>query len=554
VRLRERLRGLGGFRLWSWLPLVLAAVYAISLLSNLDSLVRALYLTSDQASAPYLGELYRQAPPGAEVVLGRFPWYTTLWFESLTAGLPAHRQLWEVGPWITSLLGVALLAWSTAKAAGRWAAAMVAVLLACASPVLLSLQFYWSGHAWTPVHVCVLGAFLVLLATRRGVLGTHWVAHWLACAGVAAFTAAGLASDPLLGPAGLAPFALAGIAMVWLLGAPTGRRVAISAIVVAAVSAIGAVLIDQAMVAARIGALPGFSIPFSRYDHLAGNVGRLGKDLLLVFNGDFAGAPLTARSVLALACAIVAAAAVVACTRFARAWLGVALRAARATGLRAGAEAAEAAHLAFWVTSAATLSAGLVLTTLVGKHDSSRYMVSVAYAVPAVLAVAAARRQWARGLVAAGACVIVAGSIGGLWRGDIAATAARAYPTGRAAGPLARLARSEHLKYGYARYADAAPLTWLTKAAVQVYPVAPCRHAQALCPWAFHRISSWYSPRPSTRTFVLTDVLPRRAISSLGRPVQVAKVGGLTVYVYAYDVAARLARCDAPNAGTRCPS
>jgi hypothetical protein len=554
VRLRERLGGFGRFDPWSWLPLVLAAVYAVSLLSNFESLVRALYQTSDQASAPYLGELYGQAPQGATVVLGRFPWYTTLWFESLTAGLPAHRQLWEIGPWIASLLGVALLAWSTAKAAGRWAGAMVAVLLACASPVLLSLQFYWSGHAWTPVHVCVLGAFLVLLATRRGALGGHWVAHWLACGSVAAFTAAGLASDPLLGPAGLAPFALAGIAMVWLLGAPTGRRVAVSAIGVAAVSAIGAALIEQAMEAARIGALQGFAIPFSRYDQLAGNVGRLGQNLLLVFNGDFAGAPLTGRSVLALACAIVVVAAVVACTRFARVWLREALRTAGASRIRASAEAAEAAHLAFWVTAATTLSAGLVLTTLVDKHASSRYFVTIAYAVPAVLAVAAARRQWARGLVAAGACVIVAGSIGGLWRGDIAARAASVYPTGAAAGPLLRLARSERLKYGYSRYADAAPLTWLMKAAVQVYPVAPCRHARALCPWGFHRISSWYSPRPSTRTFVLTDVLPRRAISSLGRPAQVAKVGRLTVYVYAYDVAARLAKCDVPNAHTRCPS
>ncbi|MEA2398299.1 MAG: hypothetical protein QOK25_1855 [Thermoleophilaceae bacterium] len=535
--------------LWPWVPLGLAAVYAVSLFSNFHSVVQSIYLHSDEASALSLGQLYADAPHGAQTVLGRFPWYTTLWFESLTRGLPAHRQLWELAPWVVSLLGVGLVAWSTARAAGRWAGAMVAVVLACASPALLQWQFSWSVHAWTPVHVCVLGAFLVRLAARGGMAAGRRSTHWLACGTIAAITAAGLASDSLLGPAGVVPFLVAGVAMVWLLDTPAGQRVAVSATVVAVLSAIGAAIISHAMTAARVVAQPSYKVNFSQYDELAGNVGRLGHALLHLFNGDFVDREITSRSVLALACAVVVGVAVVAGVRVARGWLTGPRYAVGAAPVRT-AHPARAAHLAFWIVSAAVLSTTLVLAALLTNADSSKYTVAVAYAIPAVVVAASAGRRWPQALTVAGVCVVVAGSIAGLWGHDIRATAR--FGLAAASGPLLRTAQAEHLRYGYARYADAAILTWQMKLGAEVYPVQTCRKGRQLCPWPFHRISSWYSPRPRTRTFLVTDVLSRRAISSLGKPAQVFRAARLTVYVYQYDIASRLMRCDLP--GSRlCP-
>jgi hypothetical protein len=58
-----------------------------------------------------------------------------------------------------------------------------------------------------------------------------------------------------------------------------------------------------------------------------------------------------------------------------------------------------------------------------------------------------------------------------------------------------------------------------------------------------HYISSWYTPRSGIRSFLLTD--PALALVSaptpdLGTPSAVYHVGGITMYVYPYDVATKI--------------
>ena len=77
-----------------------------------------------------------------------------------------------------------------------------------------------------------------------------------------------------------------------------------------------------------------------------------------------------------------------------------------------------------------------------------------------------------------------------------------------------------------------------------MYPVSVCDQGAHLCPFDLHVISSWYTPRPSTRSFLLTD--PRLPLvpaptPGLGRPSAVYRVGRLTMYVYPYDIASRFA-------------
>jgi hypothetical protein len=76
--------------------------------------------------------------------------------------------------------------------------------------------------------------------------------HVPACVALAAVTALGVASDRLLLVAGIAPFALAGIALAALLPGPVGRRLAASAVCVAAASVLLAIPIGAAARAAEI--------------------------------------------------------------------------------------------------------------------------------------------------------------------------------------------------------------------------------------------------------------------------------------------------------------
>jgi hypothetical protein len=128
-------------------------------------------------------------------VLGNAPWYTALWFEQLTGGLPAHRTLWELAPWILTLTGIALVAWAAALIAGRWAGAITGLTCGCAGATLLTTQFGWAIHAVAYVHICVLGAFIVPLALRSGRIG-GWPSHVALAALVAVVTGLGRDSLP----------------------------------------------------------------------------------------------------------------------------------------------------------------------------------------------------------------------------------------------------------------------------------------------------------------------------------------------------------------------
>jgi hypothetical protein len=111
------------------------------------------------------------------------------------------------------------------------------------------------------------------------------------------------------------------------------------------------------------------------------------------------------------------------------------------------------------------------------------------------------------------------------------------------ANQIARIAARDRLKFGYAGYWDAAPISWATKFRVQVYPVSVCDQNAHLCRFDLHVISSWYTPRPGVGSFLLTD--PSLANVSaptpdLGPPTAVYHIGRVTMYTYPYDLAAKV--------------
>jgi hypothetical protein len=530
-------------RRWQWLPLVFAAAYVVLLLTSLRSLVQSIYRDADVVSAPYIGELAGQAPHGAQIVLGNSLWFPALWFERLTHALPHHRQIWELAPWLASLAGVALVSWSTAKAAGRWAAAMVALPLACASPFLLSLQFGWSVHALVYVAVAALGAFVVLCVGGAGVIRDPFV-HVGSSLVLAGLTAIVLASDKLLYLLGLAPFVISGVAMLWLVGGTPGIRTAVSVVVVAGLSVLGAVLIgalvaDEHIVGHR------FPVRFTTFDQIAAHVRLLFHSLASLFYGDFGGAAIAFSSVVKLVCAAVVFIGAVAGTRYVWRWSVAAVRGVRERGPKPA--PVRAAHLVFWIAVATLGSLGYVFSNVPVDQTSARYVVPVAYGIAALLAVAAAGASSAapRAALVGGTCVLLFGSSLALANRELQAGAST-WPSPAVSGALADFLRGQGLRYGYGDYWVAAPLTWGSQASIQVYPVLSC--GPTLCPFYLHDISSWYQPRPNTRTFLVADPLQTLYLSTpvpaLGKPDQVAQVDGLTVYVYPYDIAARFRPVD----------
>jgi hypothetical protein len=510
---------------------VLAAVYAGFLLADFTAVVHGIYANADVVSAPVIGELYHEAPAGTTVTLGFLPWYGTLWLELATRHLPLHRDLWEVGPWIASLAGIGLIAWATAKAAGRWSAWFVVFVLVCAGPQILRVQFAFAGlHGQAVFTVCVLDAFLVLLVARRGFVGSR-PTHLFLCALVTVVAAAGLASDNLVYPAGLIPFAVAGLAP-FAARSLAGRQVALTTLAVTVASVIGSRVAVGEMRARHFYAADK-AITFARWDELGTNVRNFTQALAALFNADFAGASIHARSLLAFATACALAAAVVVVVRLGRDQL-------RRVGSGGGAPVSvRDVHVSFWLTAAVLPGAAFVFSNA-AQGGATRYFVSTAYAIVVLVAVAAAKRQWFRNAALVGACLVVVGSIVSLEKREL--VTAGNYPTRSFATFLHTLTDGSGAKVGYASYWVAAPLTWETKTDVRVYPVLPCKAPHGLCTYPLHVIASWYMPRAQTKSFLIVD-------SRYGPPDPGKRLGGYesavtyaqyTVYTYNYDIATNL--------------
>ena len=514
-------------------PAALLLAWLGLLLASFGAIVEVIYANADISSAPVIGELFPKAPSDASTVLGYHPWYTTLWFELATHWVPFHRQLWEVGPWVAAVAGIVLVAWSAAKVAGRWAGWLVAVVLICAGPRLLTIQFGSDLHGATAVNVCILGGFLVLLVRHGGRIGRP-ITHVLLCVLVSAVTAAGLASDALLVPAGLVPFVAAGLTQLRWTPGTTGRRVALVTSLVTAATVAGAEIAIAAM--HRVHVYTGaHTVSFVPWSDLLDNVLDYLQSLTDLFNGDFGGAVVTARSTLALACALLIGAGLVTGVRSGLAQLER-LRSARPVST-----SAREAYVTFWFLALVLPSVAFVLVNL-GQIGLGRYLVSSAYGLVALAAVSLARHGYAGRVAAvAAACVLVTGSLVPLAARDIEANPGH-YPRREVARFLSTFAQGEGLKYGYAAYWVAAPLTWESRLHVEVYPVVPCPTPSGLCSYPWHEISSWYTPRPSTRTFLVTDTRygPSTADFHLADPAEVVSYGEYKVYVYGYDIASKL--------------
>jgi hypothetical protein len=543
---------------WPWAALLFGLVYVVLLAHQLDAVIRSTNLDADAVSGPVIGELFGAAPAHANVVLGEFGWYSTLLFELATKWLPHHRQVWEAAPYAMALAAAALAAWSVWQVAGRWAAALTAVLLICASPATLRLELSMTQHA--PVWFCLalLGAFLVLLERHGERLRAPAVVALVLTVGTIVGVNAG--SDALVSIGALAPFALALI--VTAVRARSRASIRALWIGLATLVAVGAA---WAITRIAVSALSVTPEPGLHPTRIA--LGQAGDDFTLWWksiavlgNGNYFGRPLSFDSVLAGACAAISVAAVASLPWLA--WRGLRAEPRRppsatpppdsatvgpgvsATTAGRGAPATPAFYI-FWCSSAVLLSLAFMVSSAPVDIHADRYLVGLLYAAAAVVPAAAAGHRRVQAAVVAATCVFALGGVVTLAKG--ASRQGSEFHTPVSAGladQIARIAVREHLEVGYAGYWDASPVTWATRLRVLVYPVAVCDQGEHLCRFDLHFISSWYWPRPRTATFLLVDNRSSESVTAptpnLGRPTAVYRIGPMRMYVYRYDLATRI--------------
>ncbi len=553
-----------------WVPVAFGIAYLVAVIAQFTQLVAVTYLNGDAASAPVIGELFGGSPAHREVVLGKLAWFSTLLFELGTRWLPLHRQIWETTPYALALVSAGLLAWGVWQLAGRWAGTITGVIAVCASPATLSWLFSLNDHS--PDWFCnvLLASLLVLIGRSETQLGRRpLIAVALA---VGAIVGVNLASDPLVAIGGVLPFLLAAM-VTWGRRSAQGRaRALLLAGGSLAAMAIVDVLTRLLMQHENVVSSPAQNnTVLTSTEQITTNFRYWWQSIAVLGDGNFFGQASGLTSVLEVACAVLAIGAVVVIApRIA--WHEVSRAFGRGVGGPSpGKDAASHARLssgsispgdtpdtqstgssivddrlvawcAFWGLSLVFLSLAFLVSSVPVEIYDDRYLVGLIYAAAALLPLGATHSAMRQAAVVAGTSVFAFTGIVGLLEGHATENTAH-WPAGHLDGEVMAIARREHLKIGYAGYWDAAAITWGTHLAVHVFPLATC--GNQYCPFYEHYISSWYTPRPGVRTFLLSDstvALGTPYLPQLGKPSAVYAIGQLTMYVFPYDIASRIER------------
>ena len=497
-------------------------MYAFVLLRRLPEIVDQLTWNSDYVSVMVMAQSVGTNGKSGRAVIIQIGWY---WFDLATLHLPFHRQVWEYAPFVMAMSALVLIVWTAWRVAGRFAALLAASIGIGAAPIVVATQVAQSYHGTTWFGCALLAAYLCALISskmsRRGLIAMSVVVALLA--GFATGT------DPLLVPAGDAPFALTLIALWRLRKDELPRDKMLAGASAAAGIALGAgamVLADR--LAGYVSSFPRGLTHLVTPDHVAGNARQLVSGVFEV-----AGMPHEG-SELGLALGLILVAALV----IPMAWL-----------IRSGARGMDAVTLAvvgFWVASILGVASAFFFSDIPRDflQNSSRYLISMFYAVAATLPIWAARDPLRLAVIAAPATLLILANAASV---DSTAAAGRFGPSfgPPLSEPIAFL-EQHGLTRGYAAYEYAAPMSFKTDLALRVYPVTEVfvspddQCGGSICPFAYNSLSDWYRGDGGP-TFILVDPginhLDQPPPPGLDQVVTVYHVGRYEIYVYADDVA-----------------
>ena len=512
-------------RVVRWIPPAAALVYAFVLLRRLPEIVDQLTWNADYVSVMVLAQSVGTNGKSGRAVIIQIGWY---WFDLATLHLPFHRQVWEYAPFALAMAALGLIVWTAWRIAGRFASLLAASIGIAAAPVTVATQMAQSFHGTTWFGCALLAAYLCAVLVARMSRG-GLVALSVLVALLAGFATG---TDPLLVPAGDAPFALTLFALWRLRGDDVPRE----KLLAGAGAAAGIALTAGAMVLA--GRLAGYGSSFPRGlthlvapDHVAGNARQLVSGVFEVAGMPREGSPLGLVLGLLLTVALL----------IPIAWL---IR-SRSREM----DAATVAVVGFWAASILGVAAAFFFSDI--PHDflqnSSRYLVSMFYAVAATLPIWAARAPLRLAVIAAPATLLILANAASV---DTTAAGGRFGPSfsPSLSEPITFL-QQHGLTRGYAAYDDAAPMSFKTDFALHLYPVTEVfvgpddECGDAICPFAYNSLSDWYRGDGGP-TFILVDPgikhLDQPPPPGLDQVVTVYHVGRYEIYVYADDVAAHM--------------
>jgi hypothetical protein len=424
--------------------------------------------------------------------------------------------------------------WGALRLTDRWGGAASLAVMVCASPATLGLLMVLNDHAPTWFTLALLGAALVLILEYGDRLG-HWRLGALVLL-VGAVLGANAASDELAAVAGGLPFVLSLLCAAAIRpGRNTGRAAAIG-IAMAAVGIASGLAVEALMHHDNVSkVLDGKTEFFTGGETVGANFRLWWQSLTLLGNGNFFAEKIGFTSLTAFACAALTLIAVAVAVRLAPGEMGSAWRRRKtANPMRS----TRLAWVVYWTLSMAILSVAYIFSQLPEDLASARYLVGVLYGAAALIPLIAHRRPTIRPFITIGATIFAFGGWLGLAQEKVTALTS---PTDQLANQVATIAREEHLGVGYAGYWDAAPITWASHMAVNVYPVDDCYGH--ICQFSLHVISSWYTSKPGTKSFLLSDPatpVPAAPSPELGTPIAVHQLGSATMYVYSYDIATKI--------------
>lgn len=513
-----------------WLVGLLVAGYLILLLARLGPLLRAMNWDSDSSSAFVMAQLLGDDD---QVYGSTHGSWTTMWWYLLTKGLPGHRQIWGLTSPALMMTTSALIAWGAWRVAGRRGALLAGGLSVAASPLVLPVLLQANFHNTSFFAMALLAVYLLELTRRPWSLPVTAVAVLV----VGVIVGTNLASDSFLLVAGIIPFAVAAAGLLLAAPGPRSKRVAWTAGATVVVSVIAAGATGHIMHRAGWHTFP----PPARFldtGALTPHVGWLFQTLVKMGNGDFFHRRLNADSLLALGCAGLTLAA-----------LPIpALLGWRLVRRPAGLRPLETAYVAFWSSVWLVTGLSFIFSTQAVALGGERYLVPMLYSVAALIPLL--RPRFSPRWLTAGICLFLATSVVALAEGR---NEKPYLPTGsgglakglpRVKDELVQTARAAKAVVGYAGYWDAASLAWSSGMQLKVYPVRDCQPtptSRAICPFIYQQLSSWYEPKPNTRTFLivdpetlwLTQPPPRR----LGVPLAHHQFGKVDLYIYGHDIA-----------------
>jgi hypothetical protein len=511
---------------WKWALLLIGAFYLAVVVRHFAAILANIELDADASSSQVIAELYAHKGPGNDY-LGDIPWYSTLIFELATKWLPAHREIWEGGPFALGLAAVAVMGWAASRAADAWMAVVTVVLLVCASPSVLNYMFWLNDHMASCYSLALVAALLMLLQTRGDSIHSPLLAGTVILIGIV--VGVNMASDKLLVISAPTSLTIASI-VAWRLY-PDARTARAAWWAVAAVTTMGVVTLATTAIMHSAHVYPEpIQISFASSQQIATNLRYWWESIAILGNGSFLGAPATLTSGLAFTCAALTVATVVLIPRL------VARDIASRSGGHRSADAPTSSYLIFWASTAVLISLAFVVSDVPVGLETTRYLTGVIFAAAAIAPVLARRTAAARTGVMIGASILALSSAKALLNSSLIKEPV-AGPTRKVANEVADVAQELDATQGYAMYWDAAPLTWSSDMRVRAYPVFACA-AKQLCPGPLNAFSSWYAGNASQRTFLITDPKePFAPIKELGRPIGVYRFGTITMYVFADDIA-----------------